>query len=98
MFYNIFLLQAEKAEEKCHKEFLELLETKQRYYNEFVHRSHNYFPVIEQFLSALSEDKQLCVANQVNSVTPCKKRKTPIGSTKTPSKKLRAHLQTVDCK
>ena len=99
--YNILfidLLQAEKTEEKCNKEFLELLETKQRYYNEFIHRSHNYFPVIEQFLSALSEDKQMCVPGQVNSATPCKKRKGSVTSTKTANKKLRAHLQTVDCK
>lgn len=87
----------EKNEEKCHKEFLELLETKQRYYNEFIHRSHNYFPLIEQFLSALSEDKQLCLPNQANSVAPCKKRKAPINSTKASSKKLRA-LQTVNSK
>lgn len=96
---NIYLslLQAEKVEDKYHKEFLELLETKQRYYKEFVYRSHNYFPVIEQFQSALSEDK-LYLSNQVNPVMPCKKRKTPINSNKTPSKKLRANLPVVDNK
>ena len=91
-------MQVEKSEEKCHKDFLELLETRQRYYNEFVHRSHNYFPMIEQFLSALSEDKQLCLPGHANSVAPCKKRKAPINSNKGPSKKLRAHLQTVNSK
>jgi len=77
---------------------MECLETKQRYYNEFIYRSHNYFPVIEQFSSALSEDKQLCLPGQVNSVTPCKKRKVSISSNKTPSKKLRTHLQTINGK
>ena len=87
-------MQVEKTEQKCNKEFLELLETKQRYYNEFIHRSHDYFPVIEQFVSALSEDKQMCLPSQINSVTPCKKRKGAV-NTKVPSKKLRAHSQTV---
>ena len=90
-------MQVEKTEQKCNKEFLELLETKQRYYNEFIHRSHDYFPAIEQFLSSLSENKQMCLPNQANPITPCKKRKGAV-NTKVPNKKLRPHSQAADCK
>jgi len=82
------IIEVEKKEENSRNRMLELMETKQRYYNEFIYRSHNYFPFIEQVLTSLSEkNSQNGGIKQLVSVTSCKKRKNYVN--KPPSKKLR---------
>ena len=78
------IIEVEKREEDIRKRMIELMETKQRYYNEFVYRSHNYFPFIEQLLTTLSEKKS---QNGIKQVVSCKKRKSSVN--KPPNKKLR---------
>ncbi|XP_065909209.1 ubiquitin carboxyl-terminal hydrolase BAP1-like isoform X2 [Dysidea avara] len=78
------IIEVEKREENCRKLMIELMETKQRYYNEFVYRSHNYFPFIEQLLASLSEKNS---QNGIKQMVSCKKRKN--SANKPPNKKLR---------
>jgi len=78
------IVEVEKREENIRKHMVELMETKQRYYNEFVYRSYNYFPFIEQLLTSLSEKNS---QNGIKQMVSCKKRKSSVN--KPPNKKLR---------